>query len=163
MSPSKGTLPIKLRLPGCEPIRRLSGTHDTRMRAKIVKMLHGLHEQGRDDLVNAVARGTIKPLQLYNRWKFSRLEELPHADELPRFADVWPGWVANLEASDFHRAASRGYCRRLAATMGPDATLTALTDALRAYRVTYRTAPRTFNYARTTVMALLRDTLGRRH
>lgn len=163
MSPAKGTLPLKLRLPGCEPIRRLSGTHDRKMRAKLVRMLHTLHEQGRDDLVNAVARGTIKPLQLYNRWKFSRLEDLPHADELPRFADVWPAWVAGMEASDFHRTACEGYCRRLAETMAPDATLAAVVDALKAYRNAYRHAPRSFNYARTAIMALLRDTLTRRH
>jgi integrase len=163
VSPSKGTLPLKLRLPGCEPIRRLSGPHDRKMRAKLVRMLHTLHEQGRDDLVNAVARGTIKPLQLYNRWKFSRLEDLPHADELPRFTDVWPGWLAGFEASDFHKAACEGYCRRLAATMEPDATLTALVDALKGYRNVYRNSPRTFNYARTTIMAFLRDTIGRRH
>lgn len=162
MSP-KGTLVIKLRIPGCDPIRRLSGTHDRKMRVKLVRMLKTLHEQGRDDLVNAVAKGTLKPLQLYNKWKFSRLEDLPHADELPRFADVWPAWLAGFEVSDFHLASCEGYCRRLAATMDPDATLTALPDAVKNYRNAYRHAPRSFNHARTTVMALLRDTLGRRH
>ena len=163
MSPSKGTLPIKLRLPGCDPIRRLSGTHDPKMRKKLVAMLRSLHEQGRDDLVNGVARGTLIPLQLYNRWKFSRLEELPHADELPRFADVWPKWLAALECGDDHRTACEGYCRRLAATLAPDATLSALVGALKEFRVLQRAHPRTFNYARTVVMSLLRDTLTRRH
>jgi len=87
----KGTLPLKLRLPGCLPIRRLSGTHDRKMRAKLVRMIHALHEQGRDDLVNGIARGTLKPLQVYNRWKFSRLEDLPHADELPASRMSGPG------------------------------------------------------------------------
>jgi integrase len=162
MSP-RGTLPLKVRLQGCEPIRRLSGTHDRKMRAKLVRMIHALHEQGRDDLVNAIARGTLKPLQVYNRWKFTRLEELPHADELPRFADVWPKWLADLDCSEDHRLATEGYCKRLAALMPKDASLTHLPTALREYRALKRQHPRSFAGAKNTCQALLRDTVGRRH
>ncbi|HYC32409.1 MAG TPA: hypothetical protein VEB59_08995, partial [Gemmatimonadales bacterium] len=132
-------------------------------RTKLVRMLHTLHEQGRDDLVNAVARGSVKPLALYNLWKFNRLEDVPHADELPRFADVWPRWLAHLECSDFHRAACHGYCTRLAALMAPDAALPAVVPALKEFRSLHRAHPRSVYLALQTIRALLRDTLGRRH
>lgn len=159
----RGSLPLKVRIPGCEPIRRLSGTTDRAMLKKLVRMVHALHEQGRDDLVNGIARGLLKPLQVYNHWKFQRLKDLPHADELPRFADVWPRWLAGLECSDDHRASCEGYCRRLAALMGPDASLTAIVGALQDFRATHRAHPRSFYLAHHAMRALVRDTLTRRH
>jgi integrase len=159
----RGTLPLKIRLPGCEPIRRLSGTTDPKMRKKLVRMIHTLHEQGRDDLVNAIAKGLLKPLQVYNLWKFQRLEDLPHAEELPKFADVWPRWIAEMEHSDDWRTACEGYCRRLQALMPEGATLAALPEALQEYRTLKRQHPRSFALAKMVCQAFLRDQLGRRH
>jgi integrase len=159
----RGTLVLKVRLPGCEPIRRLSGTTDKVMRKRLVRMIHTLHEQGRDDLVNAIAKGTLKPLQVYNLWKFQRLEDLPHADELPRFADAWPRWIAGMEHSDDWRTACEGYCRRLEALMPPDATLAALPAALAEYRSLKRAHPRSCAIAKMVCQAFVRDHLGRRH
>ncbi len=159
----RGSLPLKIRIPGCDPIRRLSGTMDDKVLKSLVRMCHTLHEQGRDDLVNAIARGTLKPLQVYNRFKFSRLEDLPHADELPRYADLWPDWIEDLECSDHHRRASRGYCERIGRSLAPDATLHALPAAMAEYRVLHRQHPRTFAAAKNTIAALIKSVLGKRH
>jgi integrase len=162
----RGSLPIKKRIPGCLPIRRLSGTRDPKMVAKLVRMLDALHEQGRDDLVNAVARGTIKPLQLYNTWKFNRLEDLPHADELPLFRDAWPRWLDGpqmADRSEEHRENIRKYFVRLERDMPADATLAGVVPALHDWISRFRTRPRTLSLVRSHVQAFLRDTVGRRH
>jgi integrase len=160
---SRGTLPLKVRIPGCEPIRRLSGTTDPKVLKRLVAMVHTMHEQGRDDLVNAIARGRLKPLQVYTRFRFTRLDELPHADELPRFADEWPRWIAALECSEDHRTSCGVWCRRIASLLGTDAPITELPRALKDFRGQSRLHPRSFNLARTTLMAFLRDVVGQRH
>jgi integrase len=159
----RGTIPLKVRIPGCEPIRRLSGTTDRKMLKKLVRMVHTLHEQGRDDLVNAIARGTLKPLQVYNLWKFQRLEDLPHADELPAFAATWRQWIATWDKSDDWQVACEGYCRRLEALMPEGATLAAIPEALQEYRVLKREHPRSVRMAKMAMQSLVAKTLGRRH
>jgi integrase len=162
----RGSLPIKKRIPGCLPIRRLSGTRDPKMVAKLTRMLDALHEQGRDDLVNAVARGTIKPLQLYNTWKFNRLEDLPHADELPLFRDAWPRWLDGpqmADRSEEHRENIRKYFVRLERDMPADATLAGVVPGLQGWVCRFRSRPRTLSLVRSHVQAFLRDTVGRRH
>lgn len=159
----RGSLPLKIRLPGCDPIRRLSGTTDKKVLRALVRMVHTLHEQGRDDLVNAIARGRLKPLQVYTRFRFSRLEDLPHADELPRFADAWPRWLAGMDCSADHRASCRQWCQRVEKALGLKAPLTEIPGAVKELRSTMRAHPRSFNLLRTTVMAFLRDTVSRRH
>jgi integrase len=133
------------------------------MRKKLVRMIHTLHEQGRDDLVNGIARGTLKPLQVFNLWKFNRLDTLPHADELPRFADVWRQWIAEWERSEDWQTACEGYCLRLEALMPEDATMAAIPDALREYRVQKREHPRSFRVAKMAMQSLVAKKLGRRH
>lgn len=162
MSP-RGTLPLKVKLPGCEPIRRLSGTPDRAMLKKLIRMLHTLHEQGRDDLVNGVASGLIHPLQLYNRWKFHRLEELPHAEEMPLFGPTWRKWLAAMECSDEHRKNTRLYFTRFEKRLRKDATIGDVVALVKDLRVEMRSRARSFNLARANIMAFLRDTVGKRH
>lgn len=159
----RGSLPLKVRIPGCQPIRRLSGTHDRKMRDRLTRMVHTLHEQGRDDLVNAIAAGRLTPLEVYNRFKFQRLDELPHADELPRFRATWPKWLADLECSDEHRRTTELYFKRLEKLVPEDASVGGAVDALKEMRIKLRAHPRSFNLCRSNVMAYLRDTVGRRH
>jgi integrase len=156
-----------VRLPGCLPIRRLSGTYSEPVRKKLVKMIHALHETGRDDLVNAIARGPKKggltALQVYNHYKFNRLDELPHADELPLFRDVVARWLADWDKGDDWRDACEGYARRLEALMPPDATMAAIPDALREYQARRKAHPRAIKMARMAMQSLARKMLGRRH
>lgn len=162
----RGTLPLKLRLPGCEPIRRLSGTKDVKVRDKLIRCLRACHDQGRDDLVNAVARGRIKPMQLLNHWSFNRLEELPHADELPLFRDAWRQWLDGpkmADRSEEHRDNIRKYFTRLERGLGHDATLGSVVPVLQSWIHLFRDHPRTLSLVRSHVQAFLRDTVGRRH
>jgi len=159
----RGTPILKIRLPGCLPVRRASGTTDPRIFKKLHRMIHDLHEQGRDDLVNAIARGTLKPLQVYSHYRFNRLDQLPHADELPLFRDAYQRWLAHWERGDDWRDACEGYCKRLEALMPKDATLGAIPDALREYRNLKREHPRGFHMARMAMQSFIRTTLGRRH
>lgn len=158
----RGTLPLKVRIPGCAPIRKASGTHDKKMRRKLISMVHTLHEQGRDDLVNAIAAGRLKPLQVYTRFRFNRLEELPHADELPLFRDTWPQWLAKKECSETHRQNTRYYFERFDLRIG-DGSLGAIVDVLKEYRAEMHGHARAFNLAKSDVQAFLRAVLGRRH
>jgi integrase len=159
----RGSLPLKVRIPGCEPIRRLSGTYDKVMRKKLVRMIHTLHEQGRDDLVNGIAKGTLRPLQVYNLWKFNRLEKLPYADDLRLFSEVWREWIAGWDRSDDWRVACEGYCRRIEALMKPDATMAALPEAIREYASRRTQYPRSVKVMRMAMQSLARKMLGRRH
>jgi integrase len=159
----RGSLPLKVRIPGCEPIRRLSGTYDKVMRKKLVRMIHTLHEQGRDDLVNGIAKGTLRPLQVYNLWKFNRLEKLPYADDLRLFSEVWREWIADWDRSDDWRVACEGYCRRIEALMPRDATMAALPDAIREYAARRTQYPRSVKVMRMAMQSLARKMLGRRH
>jgi integrase len=158
----RGSLPLKVRLPGCSPIRRASGTHDKSVLKSLLRMIHALHEQGRDDLVNAIAAGRLKPLQVYNRWKFQRLQELPHADELPTFKDTWPQWASKTEGSD-NKSQRHSYCRRIEALMPPDASLAEIVPALQQFAETNWAHAVTVQRAQNALRAFVRDTLGRRH
>jgi hypothetical protein len=164
---SRGSLPLKVRIRGCDPIRVLSGTYDAKVLRKLKDMLHALHETGRDDLVNAIARGPKKGgmtvLQVYNHYKFNRLEDLPHADELPRYADVWPRMLHELDFSDDHRASLAGYYTRLGRLMPDNSTIGAIVPALQEYRATHRTKPRSFEYAQNAAARLVKYALTRRH
>jgi integrase len=160
---ARGSLPIKVRIPGCEPVRRLSGTTDPKVRDRLTAMLHTLHEQGRDDLVNAVARGTLKPLQVYNLFRFRRLDELPHADELPAFTEVWPQWLEGTDYSDAHKDHFRKAFTALERLMPADASLADLVKALDTYRDRMRAYPRSVNMMKSHVQAFLKAQLGPRH
>lgn len=159
----RGSLPLKVRIPGCEPIRRASGTTDKKVRRALVRMLHTLHEQGRDDLVNAIARGTLKPLQVYTQFRFNRLADLPHADELPRFREAWRAWLENMDCSDDHRTSTRFYFQRFEQRLPETATIGDIVPLLQTLRGEMRQRARSFNLAKSNVQAFLRDTLGRRH
>lgn len=159
----KGSLPLKVRLPGCPPIRRASGTHDAKVRKALVRMLHVLHEQGRDDLVNAIARGTLKPLQVYTQFRFNRLQDLPHADELPLFRETWRRWLEGQDYSDDHQKNTRLYFERFEKRLPDTATIGDIVPLLAQLRAEMRHHARSFNLAKSNVQAFLRDTLGHRH
>ena len=160
---ARGSLPLKVRIPGCQPVRRLSGTTDEKVRDRLKAMLHTLHEQGRDDLVNAIARGTLKPLQVYTLFRFNRLSELPHADELPVFADLWPGWLEAMDYSDDHKDHVRKCFTALERYLPAGATLANVVAGLEAYRDAMRAHPRSVNLMKSHVQAFLRAQLGKRH
>jgi integrase len=160
---ARGSLVLKIRIRGCDPIRRLSGTYDPKILRKLKAMCHAVNEQGRGDLVNGIASGRLKPLDVYNKYRFNRLEDLPHADELPRYADIWPRMLAELDFSDDHRATLEGYFKRLGRLMPVDATLAAIVPALQEYRATHRTKPRSFEYAQNAAARLVKYALTRRH
>ncbi len=159
----RGSLPLKVRIPGCAPIRRASGTDDKKIRRALVRMVHTLHEQGRDDLVNAIAAGRLRPLQVYSQFRFNRLEDLPHADELPLLRETWRTWLADLECSDDHRYNTRLYFERWEKRLPETATIGDIVPLLATLRNEMRTRARSFNLGRSNVLAFLRDILGHRH
>ena len=160
---ARGSLPLKVRIPGCQPVRRLSGTTDPEVLKRLKHMLYALHEQGRDDLVNAIAAGKLKPLQVLTLYRFRRLDQLPHAEELPIFAETWPGWLETTEYSDEHKDHFRKCFTTLGKYLPREATLGDLVKGLEAYRDAMRAHPRSVNMMKSHVQAFLRSLLGKRH
>jgi integrase len=160
---ARGTLPLKVRIPGCLPVRKLSGTTDKNVLKRLKAMIHTLHEQERDDLVNAIAKGSLKPLQVYNLFRFRRLDELPHADQLPVFAEVWPGWLETTDYSDDHKDHFRKAFTALERYLPAGASLGDVVRGLEAYRDRMRAHPRSVNLMKSHVQAFLRAQLGKRH
>jgi hypothetical protein len=142
-------------------IHRVSGTSDPRTHAAILAMLTMLVKKGRLDLIRAIADGIVHPLDVYDRYRTDKLDQLPSAETMRPLWAVADEWLAGITAT--HRAHSVRYSwaalRKLPQKDG--ASLADLPALLAVYRK--RSRPQMFTNARNNVRALLRDIVGTTH
>jgi hypothetical protein len=167
-SHGRGTLVLKVRYRGVPRIERSTGTNDPKVAEQIRRMCDVLYDQGRLDLLEAMAlpRGDARrlhPMLVFDRYKAGTLERLPRAEVLVPLAEQWEAWTAAAKVADSTTESRRKGWRGLRRHLHAAATLHDLPGALRDYRAACAAHPRTFNLARAAVMAFVRDVLGKRH
>jgi hypothetical protein len=159
-SNERGSLILKRKFRGVSLIRRATGTSDPRVVEQIDLMLAALYNQGRLDVVEAIAAGRLHPLQALSRWRQGRELALPPADVLPSLTGALEAWAERLPAGE-HRRKVLGSIRALRI---PDrATIEDTPRLFDAYRRRSHDRPRSVNLARAHLRAFLRDTVGTSH
>lgn len=157
---------LKRKYPSVPPIRRASGTNDAVMLERLERMCDTLYERGRHDLLEGIAGGRLKPLQVYNRYRNDELERLPAAELLPPLLVAFKAWAEQAEGGSETRRARLKAWKRWATIPGADRmTVGELATLLKADREGRRIAgkAKSFNDGRAAAMAFVRDTISKRH
>ena len=167
-SHGRGTLVLKKRFRGLPKIEKASGTSDAKVLDAMHRMCDVLYDQGRLDLLEAMAlpnsdRRRLPPMLVYDRYRSGRLDTLPRADALVPLLAQWNDWMAAAKVVAETTRSRRKVRDALLRYLHAGASLTDLPGALRAYRAAAAAHHRTFNLARAACMAFIRDTLGKRH
>lgn len=165
-----------------KPIRRASGTDNRKTFRLILAMLDNLYQLGRLDLLERIRQGTLKPLELYAKYRLGAFDRLPTADGIRNLREAAKDFVASHECSASHRKnisqylagyTTRGYEKRppvwkdgiLLVGEPDDTAVEELPRLLSEYRERCRLEehPTSFRTARTISLAFIRRTLSRHH
>jgi integrase len=160
LSNGRGSLILKVKFRGLPKIRRATGVSDPSLLADLRLMCKALFRQGRLDLLEAIARGRLTPLQVYSQWRQGREVMLPPAEVLPRLKDAWAAWAKRIPGDD-HRRSVEASARRL--NIPADATLVDLPQLLLVYKRKSPEKGRSINVTRAHARAFLRDMVGSGH
>jgi hypothetical protein len=156
------TLPIDLQFKGVGRVHVRSGTGKKRVRDAMKDMLRTLHQIGRADLLRDVKANRVTLLDLYEKYRTGKLEQLPTGDLMRPLDAAWREWMDGHEVEELTRADyEKGWTRTQAS---PGAMLTELPTLLQAYRKSaIKVRPRTFNLDRSMWLAFLNETFGDAH
>jgi integrase len=157
----KGTIELRRRFRGVT-IRVASGTHSAKMAAKLDGMLLTLADSGRLDVLRAIQKRHLSPMEVWEHFRSGRLAELPSPAALKALKPTWEKWARTVRVSDSHRLDVAMYGKRFLAAGA--VTVRDLPEAVKQYRETCAARGKavSFNRARAAALAFLRDVLGRR-
>jgi len=130
----KGTKELRRRFRGVPPIRVASGTRQPKMAKKLDAMLLTLYDSGRLDVLRAVQRKQLAPMEVWEHFRSGNLAALPSPAALKNLQRAWDAWLRKFRASDSHRADVRMYGIRLRALASKHASVRELPAAVQAYR-----------------------------
>jgi hypothetical protein len=158
---------IDRKFPGIGRVRKASGTSDASTHKAILAMFTMLVKKGRLDLVRAWADGLIHAMDLYDRYRTEKLDQLPSAETMRPLWSVADEWLTTIPAKQLHRARSVRHSwlalKRLPQpAQASIAHLPALLTTYRAQCEAKETAQMFVN-ARNNARAFLRDTVGTMH
>lgn len=159
----RGTLVLDRRFKGIGRLKVASGTSDRRVFGMLNAMLTTLYDKGRLDLLLAIHKRTLLPMECWMTYREGDLERIQTADRAVRVDKVAARWIAQKSASAGHKRNLKAAFAALA-SQRTNATLADLPDLLRLYRVRCETAqtPRVFNQAKAAARRLLRERVGNR-
>lgn len=157
----RGSFTFDRQFDGVGRIRNASGTRDPKLFKKMDRMLTRLHEAGKLDILLAIRRRRMKPLEVWRLYDAGDLVSLPAGGGLAPLAEGWTRWVLATK-HPLTRASRRQALPILMGFMPTTPLISHLPAALRAYRQVMDAAekPAQFNRNRSAVLAHLRDTLG---
>lgn len=164
---SRGTPELDRRFGRLGRVRVPSGTHDRALVAKLDAMLTMLYEN-RPDVVEAIQRRRVTPLEVWSYFRVGNLSALPLAPEaMLKFFPAMGRWIDALKAPS-GAPASEQHKRSLRLSLGhlePHArTVSDLPAALAAVRSEILPAhPRTYMLVKAAAQAFLRDLVGKHH
>lgn len=161
------TLMIDRRYRGVGRIHRASGTKIPAVKRKIERMLEALHGDGRLDILRALRDGSLSFLQVLDAYQRKTLAQLPVGPTVAPLHASMEAWVDSLVIP---RDASADHVRTMRTTLAyleaaaPSAAIADAPAVLERLRDTIgKDRPRSFNLARSHVMAFVRATLKRSH
>lgn len=154
-SNGRGSTGIVVKYRGVPLIRRLTGTNDEATLRALETMLDALYATGQLSLLDAIARGRLPMLRVYDRWKHN--QPLPSVEVFPFLGPAWDEWLGALKASEGHKAGLRW--TRKALRIPADATIAELPALLMDLRKRCVDKAPAFNHHRVHTQAFARDAL----
>jgi hypothetical protein len=158
--PRRGTYEIDRVIAGVGRVRLRTGTHDRRRALQYEAMLDALPLE----TIRLLVAGQVSLREVWDAWTTGRLQGL--GDVRPSLALVHVGrqWLASaagqVGVSEYR---SRERLLRRLLSRQPEARLADLPALLAALRTDLEPHAAAFNRARAAALALIRDTVGRRH
>lgn len=158
------TVYLDRRFRGVGRIKRSAGTDHKPTIRLLDQMLTGLHERGRLDILKAIQKGEITPLQVWAYYRVNELEKLPTAQTMGQLEAKMKAWIEDKECSEAHRRSLHQSLRHIIASR-KTATVADLPELLDALRGKMKAAkhPRSFNLAKAAAQAFIKTTLKRNH
>src|SRR5690242_18844101 len=105
------TLPIDLQFKSVGRIHVRSGTRKKQVRDAMTQMLRTLYQVGRLDVLRDVRSGTVSVMEVYDRFRLGKLEQLPTGQLMRPAGEAFQEW---LDSKELARKTLRDY--RLAKT-----------------------------------------------
>jgi hypothetical protein len=162
-SNKRGTYRLDRQFRGVGRLLRASGTTDPKLFKLLDAMLVTLYKNGRIDILQAIAGGSLTPMEVWSRYRNSELDRLPTVETMVPLDPSVYGWVKDYDCSEDHRAGLLYSFRALLKLAKKGATVADLPALLRAYKREAKATPRMFNRTRSAVQAYLHDTVGSSH
>ena len=160
-SHGKGSLVLKGRFAGVR-IERASGTNDPRRLADLKAMCRALAEAGRLDVLEHLASGRTRPLEVWSAYRSGSWARLPTPAHAWPFTERFERWRLG-RAPHYQRDARSGAAQLL--SIGGAFALGELGDVLLRYRAQCETQGKgaMFNRVKGMLLGFLRDTVTRQH
>ena len=161
------TLMIDRRYRGVGRIHRASGTKVVAVKKKIERMMAALHGDGRLDILRGLRDGKLAFLQVLDAYQRKALHQLPTGETMGLVQVELGAWIDSLRSPDDyskHHITTMRTTRRYLNKVDTNGTLAQLPMMLEELSKTLgRKHPRSFNLARSHVMAFVRSTLKKSH
>ena len=160
-SHNKGTLILKGRFAGVK-LERASGTNDPRRLADLKAMCRALAEAGRLDVLEHIARGRMRPLEVWRTYRSGNWARLPTPAHAWQFKERFERW--RLGRAPHYQRDARSAATQLSA-VGGSFMLGELGEILLRYRAQCERLSKgaMFNRAKGMVLGFLRDVLTRQN
>jgi hypothetical protein len=157
------TIIVDRQFRGVGRIKRASGTTSQKVVDKINEILTELYDDGRIDLLRAIRDGHITLLEVRDAHRRRKLDALATGATVRPLIKAMRDWSEAMECSDKHRI-SLGTSIAYLEAASPKATINDAPRVVEGLRKTLggRHA-RSFNLARSAVLAFLRDTVKQSH
>jgi hypothetical protein len=161
------TLMIDRRFRGVGRIKKATGTKVPAVKRKIERMLEALYQDGRLDLLRLIRDGKLTLLEVHDAYQRRALSALPTGETVAPLVETFRAWIDGLRVpvdASRHHVATMGTTLRKLEALKPNALLSELPALLESLRDSLgKPHPRSFNLARSHVMAFVRSTLKRSH
>lgn len=152
---------------GVGRIKKRSGTYTPAVKRKLERMLDGLYDEGRLDILRLIRDGKLTLLEVHHAYQRKALGQLPTGETVVPLTRAMQRWIDGLRVpADY----SAGHVASLRTSLAyftkanKRATLADLPRVLEKLRDTLgKEHPRSFNLARAAAMAFVRQTLKRNH
>lgn len=140
-----------------------SGTTHAPTFRRLNEMLTTLDETGRSDLLREIRNGRLKPLAVYEAFRVNELHRLPTGADLKPLKETLDAWLATVDCSASQKAAHKTMIAKV--TARGQGTVADIVGRLVLIGLDCRKAktPAQFNRVRSSVLALIRDTMRRSH
>jgi len=165
--PPASTLRLDVRLPDGPRFKQASGTLDRRMLKELRTMVRALWRMPEHRrIVDDILKGRRALFDVYLAYSQGRLKDVTPVSAKVEDPELLPAlaiWLTQLQVSESHRKRLRQVFHALlkGARKPYRSELPTLLEEYRTKCVA-ENHPRAFNYAKSGILALLRDTLGRR-
>jgi hypothetical protein len=157
------TLVIDRQFRGVGRIKKATGTTSKSVVKKINEILTELFDDGRIDLLRAIRDGHITLLEVRDAHRRRKLDALATGATVRPLVKAMREWSEAMECSEKHRV-SLGTSIDYIEAAAPKATINDAPRVTEGLRKTLGSKhPRSFNLARSAVLAFLRDTVKQSH